>query len=145
MTAQDQSLYTRNYQAKMIKYGADPKCRLFEDKMETMDHLVAGCPILAPKEYKERHDRMGQYPHWRIRQHYDAPCAEHWYEHHPEPVTGGNGVTILWDFTIHTDRSIKAYRPDIIVTDCKKKTCLLIGMAVSLIKTSRKKSGNTKT
>ena len=56
--------------------------------------------------------------------------AEHWYEHHPEPVTEGNGVTILWDFTIHTDKSIKANRPDIIVKDCKKKTCLLIDMTV---------------
>ena len=40
------------------------------------------------------------------------------------------GVTILWDFTIHTDRSIKANRPDIIVKDCKKKTCLWIYMTV---------------
>ena len=55
---------------------------------------------------------------------------EHWYEHDPEPVTEGNGVTILWDFTMHTDGSIKANRPDIIVKDCKKKTCLLIDMTV---------------
>ena len=63
MAAQDQSLYTRNYQANVNKNGTDPNCRLFEAKIETIDHLVAGCPILAPKEYKERHDKMGQYLH----------------------------------------------------------------------------------
>ena len=28
MVAQDQSLYTRNYQARIIKNGLDPKCRM---------------------------------------------------------------------------------------------------------------------
>ena len=130
MAAQDQSLFTRNYQANIIRNGTDPRCRLCEDKVETIVHLVAGCLILAPKEYKDRHDKLGQYLHWRICQHYNASHAEHWYEHHPEPVTKGNDATILWDFTIHTDRSIKANRPDIIVKDHKEKTCLLIDMTV---------------
>ena len=112
MAAQDQSLFTRNYQANMIKNGTDTRCRLCEDKLETIDHLVAGCLILAPKEYKNRHDKMGQYLHWRIFQHYNVPHAEHWYEHHTGPVTEGNDATILWDFTIHTDRSVKANRSD---------------------------------
>ena len=73
---------------------------------------------------------MGQYLHWRICQHYNAQHAEHWYEHHPEPVTEANDATILWDFTIHTDRSVKANRPDITVKDHKEKTCLLIDMTV---------------
>ena len=50
MAAQYQSLYTRNYEANIIKNGTDPNCRLYENKIETIDHLVAGCPILAPKE-----------------------------------------------------------------------------------------------
>ena len=128
MAAQDQSLFTRNYLANIIRNGT--RCRLCEDKVETTDHLVAGCPILAPKEYKDRHDKMGQYLYWRICQHYNVPQAEHWYEHHPEPVTEGNYATILWDFTIHTDRSIKANRPDIVMKDHKEKSCLLIDMTV---------------
>ena len=130
MAAQDQSLYTRNNQASIVKNGIYPKCRLCEGKIETIDHLVAGCPILAPKEYKERHEKMGQYIHWIACQHYNAQHAEHWYEHHLEPVTEGNDATILWDFTIHTDRSVKANRPDITVKDHKEKTCLLIDMTV---------------
>ena len=34
----------------MIKNRIDPRCRLCANKSETMDHLVAGCPIIAPKE-----------------------------------------------------------------------------------------------
>ena len=30
MATQDQSLFTRNYQAKIIKNGAEPKCRFCE-------------------------------------------------------------------------------------------------------------------
>ena len=47
-------------------------------------------------------------------------------------VTKGNDATILWDFTMHTNRSVKATRtpPDIIVKDHKEKTCLLIDMKV---------------
>ena len=28
---------------------------------ETVDHLVSGCPVIRPTEYKNRHDRVGQY------------------------------------------------------------------------------------
>ena len=42
MAAQDQSLFTRNYQANKIRNGTDPRRRLCEDKVETSDHLVAG-------------------------------------------------------------------------------------------------------
>ena len=51
-------------------------------------------------------------------------------KNHPKRVTEGNDVTILWDFAIHTDRSVKANRPYITVKDHKEKTCLLIDMTV---------------
>ena len=130
MAAQDQSLKTRNYQANIQKNGANPKCRLCDVSLETIDHIVAGCPVLAPTEYKARHDRIGQYLHWTICKHYNAPYARNWYEHHPEPVTEAENVTILWDFPIHTDRTIKANRPDIVIKDMKDKKCLLIDMTV---------------
>ena len=130
MAAQDQGLHTRNYQANIVKNGTDSKCRLCEDKIETIDHPVAECPIPAPKEYKERHDKMGQCIHWIKCQHNNAQHAEHWCEHHPEPVTKGNDATILWDFTKHTDRSVNANRPHNIVKDHKEKTCLSIDTTV---------------
>ena len=72
LAAQDQSLFTRNYQANILRNGFDPKCRFCEDKVETIDHLVSGCSILTPNEYKNRHDRVGQYLHWNICKHDDS-------------------------------------------------------------------------
>ena len=119
LAAQDQSLFTRNYQANVLHYGADPKCRFCDEKIESIDHLVSGCSLLTPNEYKNRHDSVGQYLHWKICKEYSIDTNPNWYEHHPKPVTEGNSVTILWDFPIHTDRTIQANRPDIVVKDKK--------------------------
>ena len=121
---------TQNYQANILHNRADPKCRFCDEKLETVDHLVSGCSVLAPKEYKSRHDRVGQYLHWRICKYYLISTTANWYEHHPEPVTEGKDVSISWDFPVHTDRTIQANRPDIIVKDKKDNICLLIDMSV---------------
>ena len=130
LAAQDQSLFTRNYQANILHNGTDPKCRFCEDKVETIDHLVSGCSILTPNEYKNRHDRVGQYLHWKICKHFSIGTQGNWYEHHPAPVTEGKDTTVLWDFPIHTDRTIQANRPDIIIKDKTNNTCLFIDMSV---------------
>ena len=92
--------------------------------------LIAGCPVLAPNEYKNHHDRVGQYLHWKLCKHYQSPVPSNWFEHHPRAVVEGANVTILWDFPIQTDRTIQAKRPDIIVKDRIAKTCLLIDMSI---------------
>ena len=130
IAAQDQSLPTRNYQSKIVKNGVSPKCRFCDQYDETIDHLVSGCPILTPKEYKARHYRVGQYLHWTICKHYDMSHSAKWYKHKTPPVVEGENITILWDFSIHTDRSIQANRPDIVIKDHKNKTCFLVDMAI---------------
>lgn len=130
IAAQDQSLFTRNYQANILKNGADPTCRFCDQFTETIDHLVSGCPVLTPSEYVKRHDRVGQYLHWGICRHYGIETHPNWYEHKPSPVTEGNNVTILWDFPVRTDRTIQANRPDIIIKDFGNNSCLLIDMSV---------------
>ena len=81
---------------------------------------------MTPNEYLKRHDRVGQYINWKICQHYKAPYAKNWYEHKPQKVVESESVTILWDFSIHTDRAIQANIPDITIKDYKEKTCKLI-------------------
>ena len=130
LAAQDQSLLTKNYQANILQNGSDPKCRFCDTFDETIDHLISGCPVLTPNEYKNRHDRVGQYLHWKICKQYKISMPAHWYEHHPEPVVEGTNVTILWDFPVNTDRTIQANRPDIIIKDKKEKTCTLIDVSV---------------
>ena len=41
-----------------------------------------------------------------------------------------NKVTILWDMPVQTNKEIKANRPDKVVKDKEKRTCLLIDMSI---------------
>ena len=81
MAAQDQSLYTRSYQARIIKNEVDTKCKMYDQYDETVDHLVSGSHVIRPTEYKNRHESIGQYIHWKICQQYKAPYHKNWYEH----------------------------------------------------------------
>ena len=44
-----------------------------------------------------------------------APYAKNWYEHKPQKVLQTEGARILWDFSIHTDRTIQANKPEITI------------------------------
>ena len=66
MGAQDQSLFARNYHAKIINNGTDPKCWFYEKFEETLGHLVFGCPIMTANEYLQIHDRVGWYICWKM-------------------------------------------------------------------------------
>jgi hypothetical protein len=56
-----------------------------------------------------------------------------WYEHVPKSVeTGREGkVTILWNQQVEPDRTISNNKPDIIIRDNEKRTCMLIDVAIS--------------
>ena len=45
-------------------------------------------------------------------------------------MTEHQKATILWDLPVHTDREIKANRPDIILKCKDEKSCLLIDIAI---------------
>ena len=70
--------------------------------------------------------------HWKICREFGIEVKERWYEHEPKAVTEKESVTILWDMSIHTDRTIAAKRPDTRLTNKKDKTCLLIDMTIPL-------------
>ena len=69
---------------------------------------------------------MGQYIPWKVCQHYNAPYAKNWYQHKPQKVVETERATILWDYPIHTNRTIQARKPGITIKDHKEKTCKLI-------------------
>jgi len=56
-----------------------------------------------------------------------------WYEHVPEWVETSEGgkVTVLWNRQVQTDRTIRNNRPDIIIRDNEKGTCMLIDVVMS--------------
>ena len=58
---------------------------------------------------------------------------KHWYEHVPKSVeTSQEGkVTILWNQQVQTVRTFSNNKPDIIIRDNEKGTCMLIDAAIS--------------
>ena len=58
---------------------------------------------------------------------------KHWYEHVPKSVETSQGgkVTILWNQQVQNDRTNPNNKPDIIINDNEKGTCMLIGVAIS--------------
>jgi len=57
-----------------------------------------------------------------------ATGQKHWYEYVPNSVVTNQGgkVTILWNQQVQTDRTILNNKPDIIIRDNEKRTCMLI-------------------
>jgi hypothetical protein len=58
--------------------------------------------------------------------------TKHWYEHVPKSVETSRGgkVTILWNQQIQTDRTIPNNKPDIVICDYEKGTCMLIDVEI---------------
>ena len=123
VAVQDQSLFTRNYQASILHNGADLRCRFCNTSTKTTDNLISGCTILAPNEYTNRHNPVEQYIPWKICNHYNTETPEKWYDHKLLPVVDTQKVTILWEFPIRTDRIIQANNPDIVIKHKQNKTC----------------------
>jgi hypothetical protein len=57
---------------------------------------------------------------------------KHWYKHVPKSVVTNQGgkVTILWNQQVQTDRTIPNNKPDIIIRDNVKGTCMLIDVGI---------------
>ena len=94
------------------------------------NHIISGCPKLAMTEYVHRRNKVAAYVHWNICRNFDVKVPGKWYEHQPEPVIEHQKATILWDLPVHTEREIKANRPDIILKCKDERSCLLIDIAI---------------
>ena len=80
--------------------------------------------------------------HWKMCEEFGIEVKKRWYENEHKTVKDNNSVTILWDMPIHTDRTITANRPDIVLKNKKDKTCLLVEKTTPLdINTSVKNTG----
>ena len=101
-----------------------------KEKTELIDHLELGCRILIPIVYNEKHHKIGHYIQWKISKSYGILKCEKRCKRQPEIIEKTKEVIILWDFAIQTEWKIKRNRPDIVIKDNKRKTCLSINMSV---------------
>jgi len=60
----------------------------------------------------------------------------------PNPVLEERDGTVLWNQAVHTDRIVRANRPDIIIKNNKEKTCTLIDVAIPADRNVQKEGKN---
>ena len=100
----------------------DEKCRTCRSEPETVFYLLAGCNVFAKKtEYFVRHNALWKYIHFKILEAFSIPRGENWFVQSLRDVVLGNGVEVVCDQIIATDRPEGAHRPDIIVRDLNRK------------------------
>jgi hypothetical protein len=95
--------------------------------------LIIIITILAKEQYIKRHDRMGTQLHFNICKETGVQLdTKHWYEHVLKSVETslGGKVTILWNQQTQTDRTIPNNKPDIVIRDYEKGTCMLLDVAI---------------
>lgn len=130
---QDQTVPTRNYRKYIIKeqdIGSD-KCRKCNQQPETIEHIICGCPILAGKEYTDRHNNMAKIIHSELTKiHNITKTTEPYFIYKPQSVLENNDCKIYWDNPIITDKTIIANRPDITLTDKRNSITYLIDIAI---------------
>ena len=134
MAAQDHALQTKYYATNILNTGTDSKCRLCQQFDEKIDHIISACSLLAKEQYIKRHDSVCAQLHFNICKEKGVKFDKiHWYEHVPKSVETSQGgkVTILWNQQIQTDRTIPNNKPDIVIRDNEKGTCMLIEVAIS--------------
>ena len=128
--AQEQALATKYICSKIWRKQCDTKCRLCGEQYETIHHIVSGCKMLAANQYTFRHNQVGKYIHWCILKNIGAPVSTLWQNHTPLDTTTHNGIDLLWDKTILTDKKVNYNRPDITIHDTKNKECIFIDVSV---------------
>ena len=106
------------------------KCRLCSDRNETINYIISKCNKLAQKEYKARHDWVGNVIHWEMSKKFKFDHIIKWHMHNPTPVLENDTHKLLWDFDLHTDHLIAAKRPDLMIINKKKRICKIVDFAV---------------
>lgn len=58
-----------------------------------------GCPILAKKEYLDRHNKVYAMLHFNLSKHYNCKRDTERHQHNPKKVTSStvNKITILYN------------------------------------------------
>ena len=90
-----------------------------------------------PPTHSQSHQAQNTVQHTEVKQRRAWTKEEIreaiWYEHVPKSVETSQGgkVTILWNQQVQTDRTVPNNKPDIIIRDNERGTCMLIDVAIS--------------
>ena len=69
--------------------------------------------------------------HWELRKKLKFHYTYKWYVHKPETVLENDTYKTIWDFEIQMDHLIQARRPDLLLSNKKKRTCHPVDFTIS--------------
>jgi hypothetical protein len=98
-----------------------------------VEHIISACPILGKEQYSKRRDSVCAQLRSNICKETGVKLEnKHWCNHVLKSVgTCHEGkVIILRNQQLRTDRTIANNKPDIIIRDNKKETCMLTDAAI---------------
>lgn len=129
---QDQVIPTLTYKKYIMKENiTNTACRICEQKQETIEHILSGCSVLAPKEYTRRHNNVAKIIHQNILRYYDSNTQmTPYYKYEPPAIVDTPTAKVYWNRTIQTDRTVQHNRPDITVIDKQTNTTYLIDISI---------------
>ena len=81
VAAQNNAIRTNHIKARIDKTQQNSKCSLYGDKDKTINHIISECSKLAQKEYKTRHDWVGNEIHWEVYKKFKFHHTNKWYMH----------------------------------------------------------------
>ena len=119
--AQNNAVRTNHIKVRIDKTQQNNKCKQCGDRDETINHIISECSKFAKKEYKTRHEWVGNVIHWEMYKKCKFDHTNKWYIHNPAPVLENDTHKLLWDFDIHTDHRISARRPNLIIINNNNK------------------------
>ena len=117
--AQNSAIRTNHVKSRIDKTQQNSKCRLCNNRDETINNIISKCSKFAQKEYKARHDRVGKVIHWEMCKKFKFDHTNKWYMHNPTSVLENDTHKLLWDFDIKTDNLISSRKPDHIIINKK--------------------------
>ena len=127
----DEVIKTNNYRRYIMRDGTTDVCRACHQPGESLRHIVSGCSRLANGEYLHRHNQVARIIHQQLALKYRLVDAEvPYYRYVAEPVLENGHVTLYWDRSIITDRTVVANKPDIVVIDRSERRAMIVDIAV---------------
>ena len=131
MTMLEQMVETRSWKASR-GIVQDNQCRVCHERDKTVEHLVAGCKVLAGSEYLSRHNRalMIMAVAW-AKENKLLRQDVIWYKEKWERGTAfeNHRAKLIWDFEFNLRKTTTARRPDLILEDKEKKKIWICDMA----------------
>ena len=118
IAAKNNAIKTYHIKARIDKTLQNSKCRLCDDRDETMNHIIS--EFSTQKECKNWHDMVGKLIYWELCKKLKFDHTNKWYMHNPESVLENETHKLLSDFEIQTDHLISARRLDLVIEKTKR-------------------------